>query len=341
MPFAIIRCQKCSLGQVAAAEKHNLRKSENHSNPDIDTSKSHLNKSLISCSSISREVARQVEEIQKTQKRKIRKDAPRALEYVVTASPEAFEKIDAKAYFEASLRFLQARHGTDRIVSAVVHLDESTPHMHVIAVPVYEGKLNAKQFMARNALKTLQDDFGRLGAGFGLQRGREGSQATHMRVSDFKKDADKQIEAIAERVEKLREEALGPRIQVKQPDPKLMQSKKAYGLECINSTIKQISPQWEAMHAKAAENEALRAENSSLQEENRSLKTQVSRLQDYGKTQRERAEKAEANLAHASFFVRFVDWLRTKSPEVDRLLARFEREEKQQTRPDQHRGRSR
>lgn len=226
MPFAIIRCQKCSLGQVAAAEKHNLRKSENHSNPDIDTSKSHLNKSLVSCSSISREVARQVEEIQKTQKRKIRKDAPRALEYVVTASPEAFEKIDAKAYFEASLRFLQARHGTDRIVSAVVHLDESTPHMHVIAVPVYEGKLNAKQFMARNALKTLQDDFGRLGAGFGLQRGREGSQATHMRVSDFKKDADKQIEAIAERVEKLREEALGPRIQVKQPDPKLMQSKK-------------------------------------------------------------------------------------------------------------------
>lgn len=341
MPFAIIRCQKCSLGQVSAAERHNLRKSANHSNPDIDTSKSHLNKSLVSCSSISKEVARQVEEIQASQKRKIRKDAPRALEYVVTASPEAFGKIDEKAFFEASLRFLKARHGDDRIVSAVVHLDESTPHMHVIAVPVHEGKLNAKQFMARNALRTLQDDFGRLGAGFGLQRGRESSQRTHMPVSEFKREAEKRKKALEAQIEALKETALAEPPSIKLPEPSFLQSKRDYGQQCAQATLDQLLPQWRADRAKATDREALRAENSSLQEENRSLKTQVSRLQEYGKNQRERAEKAEANLADASFFVRFVDWLRTKSPEVDRLLARFEREEKQQTRPDQHKGRSR
>lgn len=206
MSYAIIRCQKCSSQAVVAAEKNNLRKLKNYSNLDIDPTRSHLNEILIASQSISSEVARQVETIQTAQKRKIRKDAPRALEYIVTASPEAFQSLDQQKYFQSALDFLKNRHGDNRIVSAVIHRDQTTPHMHVIIVPVKDGKLNARHFMSRDALRTLQDDFGTLGNRFGLQRGQENSQKKHLNVAEYKKCAQAKFEKLQKDLKNLQEQ---------------------------------------------------------------------------------------------------------------------------------------
>lgn len=313
MPFAIIRCQKLSSGAVVAAERHNLRKSETHSNVDIDTSKSHLNKVLIGSSDFRAEVVRQVDELQASQKRKIRKDAPRALEYVVTASPEAF-KTPPKGfvpheYFKAALRFLQARHGVSRVVSAVVHLDESTPHLHVVVVPVKDGKLTAKSYMAREALRKLQDDFGRLGQGFGLQRGTEGSKRTHMPVSEYKVKAEAEKAALASEIKALRETATAVPPTITVPEPKIFQSKADYGREVSAAWSAQIAPHWKAMKAKAdgydrAVTEARTAKAELATAVKRERQAQVS-LQ----TVAERLRQTEAELTEARTQIRILDFI--------------------------------
>ena len=204
MGFAIIRCAKVGQGGLAALQFHNLREAKNHSNKDIDPSRTHENLVLVSTGErIAKAVGKQVDEIQARQTRKIRKDAPRALEYLVTASPESLDKMSAdeqRQYFGEAVRFLQKLHGTDRVVSAVVHLDESTPHLHAVVVPVdKEGKLNAKPFMNRVALKQLQTDFAeKVGARFGLERGKGfdeiGERRAHKSVRDFKR-AQEALEA--------------------------------------------------------------------------------------------------------------------------------------------------
>jgi hypothetical protein len=112
--------------------------------------------------------------------RKIRKDAVRILEYMVTASPDFAGDWDA--YLEKAIDYVKQRHGAQNVVLAAIHRDEKTPHAHVWAVPIDEdGFLCAKTWMGSNKGKTgaqkLRDfwtDFAaNVGAHFGLERGRE------------------------------------------------------------------------------------------------------------------------------------------------------------------------
>lgn len=108
-------------------------------------------------------------------KAKIRRDAPVAIEYMITASPEAMARLskqEQEQYFAESLNFVEARHGTRNRLSAVLHLDETTPHLHVLVFPEREGKLDAKSFFKLPALTAMQDEFAvKVGRQFGLERG--------------------------------------------------------------------------------------------------------------------------------------------------------------------------
>ena len=82
---------------------------------------------------------------------KVRKDSVMMVETLITASPEFMNSLppeEQKAYFAMALDFIAERVGKQNILSAVVHMDEKTPHMHLCFVPITpEGKLSAKYFL--------------------------------------------------------------------------------------------------------------------------------------------------------------------------------------------------
>lgn len=150
MPYAILRFQKRKAGSVAACERHNERKKETYkSNPDIDLECSKHNYHLVPPPrhTYKKEINRMVQ----AAGCKVRKDSVMMVETIITASPEFMNSLppeEQKAYFAMALDFIAERVGKKNILSAVVHMDEKTPHMHLCFVPITpEGKLSAKYFL--------------------------------------------------------------------------------------------------------------------------------------------------------------------------------------------------
>lgn len=167
--------RKVRMTALKASQIHNERLTDRHSNPDIDINRSDQNITFYKTENLTEDVKRRVADIQSRQKRKIRCDAPVAIEYMITASPEAMAHLSAEErerYFTECLSFVEARHGTRNRLSAVLHLDETTPHLHILVFPELEGKLDAKSYFKLPALTELQDEFAiKVGKQFGLERG--------------------------------------------------------------------------------------------------------------------------------------------------------------------------
>ena len=147
--YAILRFAKYKGPEIGHIESHNERTKEKYaSNPDVDTSRSHLNFHLVTPQRKYRAEAEK--QIAKAGCR-TRSDSVRVVEALVTASPEFFKgkkKSEIKAYFQEALAFIEKYQAKDTIISAVVHMDEKTPHMHLSFCPITpEGKLSAKAFL--------------------------------------------------------------------------------------------------------------------------------------------------------------------------------------------------
>lgn len=132
---------------------------------------------------------------------KIRKNAVHALEYFVGGSPEkvhAMGRDEQNNYFRRALDWLKDRHGAENVLSAVVHRDETTPHMQVLVIPLdARGKLNARELVGgKDKLRQMQTDFARdVGQPFGLERGQERSRATHQTIQEYYGRASTPVEA--------------------------------------------------------------------------------------------------------------------------------------------------
>lgn len=118
---------------------------------------------------------------------KRRKDAVLAVEYVISASPEWFAKStpeQEKAFFQQSLQWLADKYGADRIVTASIHRDETTPHLSAFVVPLTQDKrLSAKEFIgSRDKMRADQTTYAACVVDLGLERGIEGSKATHQTI---------------------------------------------------------------------------------------------------------------------------------------------------------------
>lgn len=167
MPYAILRFEKRKGGPASALEKHHERKKERYaSNPDIDSSRSHLNYHLVEPQlKYYGEIQTRIEKAQRENpKCKVRKDSVKFIDTIVTASPEflaAMKPEEVRRYFERALKFLQQEIGTENIFSAVVHMDERNPHMHLCFVPLTkDNRLSAKEIMGgRDKLVQWQDKF--------------------------------------------------------------------------------------------------------------------------------------------------------------------------------------
>ena len=160
--YAILRFAKYKGPEIGRIESHNERTKEKYaSNPDIDTSRSHLNFHLVSPE---RKYRAEAEKQIATAGCRTRSDSVRVVEVLVTASPEFFKgkkKAEIKAYFQEALDFIQQHQNPRTIISAVVHMDEKTPHMHLCFVPLTKDKrLSAKEIVGnKKKLTWWQDEF--------------------------------------------------------------------------------------------------------------------------------------------------------------------------------------
>lgn len=160
--YAILRFAKYKGPEIGNIEAHNERTKEKYaSNPDVDTSRSKYNFHLIQPERKYRaEAERQIA----AAGCRTRKDSVRVVETLVTASPEFFKgkkQAEIRAYFEDALRFIEKHQSKETILSAVVHVDERTPHMHLCFVPLTEDKrLCAKEIIGnKKKLTWWQDEF--------------------------------------------------------------------------------------------------------------------------------------------------------------------------------------
>ena len=180
--FAILRVGKIKTkGHLGAALGHNYRERDT---PNADTRRTPDNTILVGG-----DTSRAVLDAWKDRApEKIRSNAVHGLEYFVGGSPEALKAMSRQeqdAYFAEALDWLKARHGAENVLSAVIHRDETTPHMTVMTIPLDErGKLNARALVgSREQLSAMQTDFAeRVGKAHGLERGLQGSPARHERV---------------------------------------------------------------------------------------------------------------------------------------------------------------
>ncbi|MDD9838293.1 plasmid recombination enzyme, partial [Escherichia coli] len=121
---------------------------------------------------------------------KRRKDAVLAVEYVMTASPEWWNEATPRQqaeFFARSEQWLENKYGKDRVVAAVVHRDEATPHLSAFVVPLtQDGRLSAKEFIGgRSKMRDDQSTYAESVKKLGLERGIEGSRATHQTVQHY------------------------------------------------------------------------------------------------------------------------------------------------------------
>lgn len=204
MSYAIIRNTKLTRIQAQGLYVHNDRRSKGHSNKDIDPTRTYLN---FYCKKSKLTYIKEFDKLKKEYdlKGSIRSNSNILCEMLITSDNAFFNNIglgETKRYFKESYKFVcnYKNLGEKFIVSATVHLDETTPHMHLVYIPVVhtkdkEGKnidkICCRDFWkGRDGYRQLQNDFHKyiISKGFNLERGLpvEETKAKHEKIENLK-----------------------------------------------------------------------------------------------------------------------------------------------------------
>ena len=193
MSMIVARMQKMKAENLVGIGNHNQRKTKNHSNPDIDTSLSKLNYDLVDrTQNYKTDIENFINE-NKTTTRAVRKDAVLVNEWIISSDKDFFDNLtesEIENFFERSKDYFAEKFGEKNIRYATVHLDESTPHMHMGIVPFdKDNKLSAKRVFNRQALRDVQEELPSYlqELGFEIERGQKGSERKNLTVPEFKK----------------------------------------------------------------------------------------------------------------------------------------------------------
>lgn len=205
MSYAIIRNEKLTRAQAMGAYKHNERKTKNHSNKNIDSSRTELNYYL------KKNELSYIKEFDRIKKKynlkgQIRSNSNIICEMVFTSDQKFFDEIgyeESKRYFTESYNFIcnYKNLGKQNIISAVVHMDEDTPHMHLLFIPVVHttdkqgnkiDKVCCRDFWrGKNSYRDLQNAYFKhiSEKGFKLERGElvEVTNREHYSIQEYKK----------------------------------------------------------------------------------------------------------------------------------------------------------
>lgn len=188
--YAVVHMMKIKSGAVSGIQSHNNREHEPKTNPDVDMSRSEDNYDLIPCDNYKRSIKEKLSNLVKSS-RAVRKDAVVVCNFIVTSDNETMDALGAdrqREFFQDSVKWFSDRYGADRVLNATVHMDETTPHLHIGVMPItQDGRLSAKAIFTKTEMKAIQTEFTRdVGEKYGLERGVEGSERTHLSEARFK-----------------------------------------------------------------------------------------------------------------------------------------------------------
>ncbi|MFI3293928.1 MAG: MobV family relaxase [Rikenellaceae bacterium] len=164
--------------------------------------------------------------------RKVGSNQVRAVRVMLSGTHEDMIKIESEGRLDEwcrdNLDWLRQTYGRDNVVSAVLHLDEKTPHIHATVVPIVttervkrkreesvkktyrkkkpSARLCCDEVMGRGRLEKYQDDYAAAMAKYELQRGRRGSEARHVSTSEYYKDLQQQSESLQTDISQLLEQ---------------------------------------------------------------------------------------------------------------------------------------
>ncbi|KAA6337229.1 Plasmid recombination enzyme [termite gut metagenome] len=213
---------------------------------NADESRTHLNRELIgfpqSVKNRTEAIQHRIENAGIT--RKIGKNQVRAIGVMLSGTSEDMKRIEDAGnlndWCADNVDWLQKTFGADNVVSAVLHRDETTPHIHATIVPIVTGerrkakeekpiegkkkykkknpnaaRLCADDVMARDKLKGYQDSYARRMQVYGLQRGIEGSQAKHINTQQYYRELYVKNENLKGEIEELQEQKEATREEVR------------------------------------------------------------------------------------------------------------------------------
>lgn len=222
MGYAVLHMEKASAsdsGMSAHIERTVAPKNAN-------AERTHLNREMITFPSGVQNRTQAIQHRLDTAglQRKIGKNQVRAVRILLTGSPDDMKRIEQTGklneWCKDNLNWLRKTYGADNIVSAVLHLDETTPHIHATMIPIVTGerrkkkseeqsgkkkyrtkssdntRLCADDVMSRVKLKEYQNTYAEQMAKYGLQRGIEGSEAKHVTTSQYYRKLLNQTESI-------------------------------------------------------------------------------------------------------------------------------------------------
>ena len=136
--------------------------------------------------------------------KKYRKDAVVGLMFVVTTSNEFENPEDEEQYYRKAVAFIRQRFG--KVVGWAIHRDETSTHLQAVTIPLVDGKLNAKKLIggSKHRMQEIQQEFyEQVGKPFGLERGKENSQAQHKTVEEKHKEEERKLWESAHKIEEL------------------------------------------------------------------------------------------------------------------------------------------
>ncbi len=327
MSYIVLHMDKFKKEAVRGIQSHNNRERESHSNPDIDYERSSHNYDLHepAAENYAEAIQNRIDDLLLV--KAVRKDAVHMCGLIVSSDSAFFEKLspeDTKRFFEESKAFLTEFVGAENVISAMVHMDEKTPHMHFLHVPVTpDNRLNANKIYTRESLKKLQTELPRhlQSRGFDLQRGVEqepGAKKRHLNTREFKQQQEalhsleKAAQAVsAELEQRQREEsALQERLQsierqaqeaekelAEQTDiPKASMLNFKSVLETAQEIIERQKKALAAKGIITAQNEKQQAEIQSLRETVTALNTKIGHLKSEMEEDRKRSAISIRNL---------------------------------------------
>jgi len=237
MGYVVLHLNKVSGNSDAAMTAHIERTIDPK---NADPTRTHLNRELVEFPTgvENRTVAIQYRLDTAGLTRKIGTNQVRAIRVMLSGSPEDMKWIEASGklpdWYADNLAWLRKTYGVDNVVSAVLHMDEKTPHIHATVVPIVTGerrkaaqaktatpaqgkktyrkksvsapRLCADDMMARNKLTDYQNSYAEAMSKYGLSRGIVGSDARHITTLQYYRDLEANKQDLEEHVEALQEQ---------------------------------------------------------------------------------------------------------------------------------------
>lgn len=192
MSMVVAQMKKMKSGNLTGIGNHNQRKTKNHSNKEIDEKRRHLNYDIVDrTKNYKTDIEKFINE-NKSTTRAIRKDAVLVNDWIISSDRDFFDNLSVREtsqFFHASKDFFAKKFGDENIRYAMVHMDETTPHMHLGIVPFdEENKLSAKRVFNRQTLIEIQEELPNYlqELGFDIERGRKGSKRKNLTVPEYK-----------------------------------------------------------------------------------------------------------------------------------------------------------